>query len=105
MTGDRDHVVGAKHGAKPADFHADEWEMHPGGDELLYLLRGALDVVLDEPAGERSFGLRGGQACIVPNGVWHRLILHQPSDLLFITPAHDTRHRPVGPTGSAHTDG
>ena len=37
-TGDRDRVVGAKHGAEPADFHADEWEMHPAGDELLYLL-------------------------------------------------------------------
>ena len=47
-------MIGAKHGAEPADFHADEWEMHPGGDELLYLLTGALDVVLDEPAGERT---------------------------------------------------
>jgi hypothetical protein len=29
--------------------------------------------------------------------VWHRLILREPSDLLFITPAHGTRHRPVEP--------
>ena len=88
-------MVGAKHGAEPADFHADEWEMHPSGDELLYLLTGAIDAVLDEPGGERLVALRGGQACLVPQGVWHRLILRQPSDLLFITPAPGTRHRPV----------
>ncbi len=105
VTGARDRVIGAKHGAEPADFHADEWEMHPGGDELLYLLAGLLDVILDEPAGERSFGLHGGQACVVPSGVWHRLILRQPSDLLFITPAHGTQHRPVGAARPAHTDG
>jgi mannose-6-phosphate isomerase-like protein (cupin superfamily) len=91
-----DHVIGAKHGAVPGDFHADEWEMHPGGDDVLYLLTGALDVVLDEPAGERTFDLRGGQACLVPRGVWHRLVLRRPSDLLFVTPAHGTRHRVVG---------
>ena len=96
VTGDGDRVIGAKHGAEPADYHADEWEMHPQGDELLYLLAGALDVVLDEPGGERRFGLRSGQACVVPAGLWHRLILRQPSDLLFVTPAHGTRHRPVG---------
>ena len=99
-TGDGDRVIGAKHGAEPADFHADEWEMHPGGDEVLYLLTGAIAVVLDEPAGERTFGLRGGRACLVPRGVWHRLILRQPSDLLFITPARGTRHRPVGAVSS-----
>jgi mannose-6-phosphate isomerase-like protein (cupin superfamily) len=95
VTGDRDRVIGAKHGAEPADFHADEWEVHPAGDELLYLLTGAIDAVLDEPGGEREVNLRGGQALLVPQGVWHRLILRQPSDLLFITPVSGTRHRPV----------
>ena len=95
--GDRDRIVGVKHGAESADFHADEWEIHPDGDEVLYLLTGAIDVVLDGPDGERAFGLRGGRACLVPRAVWHRLVLRQPSDLLFITPAHGTRHRPVGP--------
>ena len=96
VTGGQDRVVGAKHGTEPADFHADEWEMHPSGDEVLYLLTGALDVVLDEPGGERTVELRAGQGCLVPRGIWHRLILGRPSDLLFVTPAHGTRHRPVG---------
>jgi hypothetical protein len=38
----------------------------------------------------------------VPRGIWHRLVLRQPSDLLFITPAHGTRHRAVG---TARPDG
>jgi mannose-6-phosphate isomerase-like protein (cupin superfamily) len=96
LAGQRDRVVGAKHGAAPADFHADEWEMHPAGDEILYLLAGALDVVLDEPGGERTVALRAGQGCLVPQGIWHRVVLGRPSDLLFVTPAHGTRHRPVG---------
>ena len=102
VTGVGDRVVGAKRGVEPADFHAHEWEMHPAGDEVLYLLTGALDVVLDDPGGERFLRLQAGQGCLVPQGVWHRLVLHQPSDLLFITPARGTRHRPVG---SASGDG
>ncbi len=99
-----DRVIGAKHADAPADFHADEWELHPGGDEVLYLLAGGLDVVLDEPAGERTFALEGGQACLVPRGVWHRLVLRRPSDLLFVTPARDTRHRAVGTARPARSD-
>lgn len=95
-TGEQDWVVGAKRGVEPADFHADEWEMHPAGDEVLYLLGGALEVVLDWPDGERTVRLQAGQGCLVPQGVWHRLVLGRPSDLLFVTPAHGTRHRPVG---------
>jgi mannose-6-phosphate isomerase-like protein (cupin superfamily) len=90
---DRDRVVGMKHGAVPADFHADEWERHPAGDELLYLVTGALQVILEAPGGERRFRLRGGRACLVPRGTWHRLVVRQPSDLLFITPARGTQHR------------
>jgi len=100
-----DRVIGAKHANAPADFHADEWEMHPGGDEVLYLLAGALDVVLEEPGGERTFGLEGGQACLVPRGVWHRLVLRRPSDLLFVTPARGTRHRAVGTARPPSYDG
>jgi len=93
-----DRLVGAKRAVVPADFHAETWEMHPGGDELLYLLAGTVEVVLEAPGGERRFTLRGGRACLVARGVWHRLRLREPSDLLFVTPARGTRHRPVGPS-------
>jgi len=56
VTGDRDHVIGAKHGVEPADFHADEWEVHPAGDELLYLLKGAVTITPAHGTRHRRVG-------------------------------------------------
>jgi mannose-6-phosphate isomerase-like protein (cupin superfamily) len=90
-----DRILGAVRGEGPDGFHAPMWEMHPHGDEVLYLLDGALDAIFDEPAGERVMTLHGGQTCLVPRGVWHRLIVREPTDLMFVTPARGTQHRPV----------
>jgi mannose-6-phosphate isomerase-like protein (cupin superfamily) len=92
---DGDRVVGAKQGREPADFHPAEWEMHPHGEELLLVLSGALDVVVDFPDGERTIALTAGGACLVPRGIWHRITMRQPSDLLFVTPPSGTRLRAV----------
>jgi hypothetical protein len=64
--GTRDRVVGAKHGVRPTDFHPDQWEMHPGGDELLYLLTGAVDVILEESDGDRVVNLREARRASFP---------------------------------------
>lgn len=61
-------------------------EMHPDGDELLYLVEGAVDVVLDEEAGERRLSLQPGQAFVVPRAVWHRVMVREPCRLLYFTP-------------------
>ncbi len=64
-------------------------EMHPDGDELLYLIEGAVDVVLDDETdetGERRFALDSGNAFVVPQGVWHRVIVKEPCRLLYFTP-------------------
>ena len=90
-----DRVVGARHGREPGDFHPGEWEMHPHGDELLLLLSGALDVILDLPTGEQTIALTTGAAYVVPRGVWHRMTMREPSDLLFVTPPSGTRLRKV----------
>ncbi len=71
------------------------WEMHPAGEEIVYLLSGAVDLVLDEPAAPRAVALRPGQAVIVPRGVWHRGIVHAPGDTLHITYGEGTQHRPL----------
>jgi mannose-6-phosphate isomerase-like protein (cupin superfamily) len=71
------------------------WEIHPSGDEFLYLLSGRMACILEESHGERVVELRAGEACIVPQGVWHRLLVHEPGDLLFITPDEGTAHRPL----------
>ena len=46
--------------------------MHPDGDELLILLSGRIDLVLDEREQERTVNLRAGKASLVPRGVGHR---------------------------------
>ncbi len=71
----------------------DHWERHPAGGEVLILLSGAVDVVLDQPEGERRVPLDAGQAFIVPQGVWHRIVMRKPGDLVFITPGEGTDHR------------
>lgn len=71
------------------------WERHPAGDEIVCLLAGALDLVLDEPGGERVVELRGRAACVVPRGVWHYGIVRAPSDALFVTRGKGTEHRPL----------
>ena len=90
-----DRLVGLVHAKRAGDLHPSLWEMHPGGDELLYLVSGAIDVILDEPEGERVVELRGGSAYVVPRGVWHRLVLHEPGQLLFINSRTGMQHRPV----------
>jgi quercetin dioxygenase-like cupin family protein len=73
-------------------------ERHPDGDEILYLLSGRIDVILEEPEGERTVAVAPGEAFVVPRGVWHRIDLREPSQLLFITPGPRAEHRPlVGP--------
>jgi mannose-6-phosphate isomerase-like protein (cupin superfamily) len=68
-----------------------QWEMHPDGDELLFLLRGALEVVLDHADAEETFPLAEGRMAIVPQGVWHRQLVKQPLELLFATPGPSTQ--------------
>ncbi len=70
-------------------------EMHPDGDELLYLISGHMTAVLEEAAGERRIELHAGEALVVPKGVWHRLYLREPSQLLHITPGPGGQHRPL----------
>jgi mannose-6-phosphate isomerase-like protein (cupin superfamily) len=73
----------------------DHWERHPAGEEILVLLSGELELVLDTDQGEQRASLKSGQTFIVPKGVWHRGIVKRPGQLMFITPGVGTEHRPV----------
>jgi mannose-6-phosphate isomerase-like protein (cupin superfamily) len=72
----------------------DSWEMHPDGDEIVILLSGAIDLVLEEMGGERIVELRDRAAVIVPRGVWHTANAIAPSEALHITRGAGTTHRP-----------
>jgi mannose-6-phosphate isomerase-like protein (cupin superfamily) len=67
-------------------------EMHPDGDELLFLVSGAVTVRLELPEGVTTVDLSGGDAVVVPQGVWHLITMREPGRLVHITP---------GPNGDA----
>ncbi len=75
-------------------------EVHPDGDELLYLVSGAMSLRLEYPGGDVEVELHAGQAVVVPQGVWHKLTLREPGQLLHITPGPGGDARPL-PTESA----
>jgi mannose-6-phosphate isomerase-like protein (cupin superfamily) len=70
-------------------------EVHPDGDELLYLVSGAITVRLELPAGDRTVDIAAGEALVVPMGTWHRITLRQPGTLIHITPGPNGDHRPL----------
>lgn len=70
-------------------------EMHPDGDELLYLISGQIDVLLEEGDTETIHALQPGQGFIVPKGVWHRVLIKEPSRLVHITPGPGGDVRPL----------
>ncbi len=73
------------------------WERHPAGDEIVYLLSGDVELALHTPSGEKTLRLsRAGEYLIVPKNTWHTARPRAPSHMLFITPGEGTAHRAVG---------
>ncbi len=88
-------TVSAFHADSDASVHANHWERHPVGDEVLYVLSGAVRVHLraDQDAPPTTLG--PGTCYVVPSGQWHRLTVEEPTDLLTITPRANTEHERV----------
>ncbi len=71
------------------------WEMHPEGDELVYLISGDTDFQLKLP-GEAPKTVRvsePGSYVMVPKGAWHTATPHAPTTMLFVTPGAGTLNR------------
>lgn len=98
---DADWVIGMHDAADDRAVHADFWERHPGGDEVLVVIDGDISVTLECNGARSHLRLQPGQALVVPCGTWHRLHVHAPSRLMFITPSVGSEHRRVNP----HEDG
>ena len=73
-------------------------EMHPDGDELLFLVSGAVTVTLELADGDRLVELGSGDAVVVPKGVWHQITTREPGHLLHVTPGPGGDARPLGTT-------
>lgn len=73
----------------------DRWERHPGGEEVVVLLSGRVDIVQEIDGEPRTVELRPGEALVNPKNVWHTARVHEPGLGLFITPGDGTEHRPL----------
>jgi mannose-6-phosphate isomerase-like protein (cupin superfamily) len=79
-------------------FDADwsTWEMHPAGDEIVCLLSGDVEMVLQRHGGEEVTRLReAGSYVVVPKGTWHTARPRVPTTMLFVTPGQDTQNKPI----------
>ena len=69
-------------------------EMHPDGDEILYLISGRVKVVfLDSP--QEDIDVRPGDGLVVPKRMWHRVDIIEPSQIVYLTPGPNNEFRPV----------
>jgi len=68
-------------------------EVHPDGDEILYVISGRLRVTGDSAPNE-PLELGPGAACVVSKGEWHTVEVLEKTQLLHITPGPNGDHRP-----------
>ncbi len=69
------------------------WEMHPHGDELVYLLEGDTDFVLRSEGAESTVRISTpGEYVMVPRGAWHTARPHRRTVMLFVTPGAGTEN-------------
>jgi quercetin dioxygenase-like cupin family protein len=78
------------------DFGEDwsTWERHPAGEELVILISGKAELVLERDGKEEAMKLaRPGEFVLVPRGVWHTARVLEPCSMLFVTPGEGTENR------------
>ena len=68
------------------------WEMHPAGEEIVVLISGEMEFVL-EPECKIALA-EPGQFLLVPRGAWHTANVAGHARVLFITPGEGTAHKP-----------
>lgn len=70
------------------------WERHPAGEELVVLIRGKAELVLEQDGAEHVTTLtQPGQFVLVPKGVWHTARVRERCAMLFVTPGEGTENR------------
>ena len=69
-------------------------EMHPDGDEILYLISGRARVVFIED-DEDDIEMLPGDGLVVPQGMWHRVDIIEPCEIVYLTPGPNNEFRPL----------
>ena len=75
-------------------------EMHPDGDEILYLISGRVRVVFLD-SDDDDIDLQPGDGLVVPKGVWHRVDILEPCQIVYATPGPNNEFRPLAPVADA----
>ena len=67
-------------------------ERHPDGDEVLYLISGHVRIVfVADPIDDIE--VWPGQGLVVPRGLWHRVDIIEPSQIVYLTPGPNNEFR------------
>ena len=69
-------------------------EMHPDGDEVLYLIAGRVRIVLLD-SDEDDVELGPGDGYVVTKGTWHRVDILEPCQIVYATPGPNNEFRPL----------
>lgn len=67
-------------------------EMHPDGDEIIYVISGKLRIIGDSSKSE-PLVLLPGAACIIRKGEWHNVEVLEKTQLMHVTPGPNGSHR------------
>jgi mannose-6-phosphate isomerase-like protein (cupin superfamily) len=63
-----------------------EWERHPAGDEIVFVIEGETTLFLLVDGEEIANPLSRNQFLVVPQGVWHRFETPEGVKVMAVTP-------------------
>ena len=69
-------------------------EMHPDGDEVLYLISGQVNVVFEDEDLDDVL-MNPGDGLVIGKGLWHRVDILNPSQIVYLTPGPRNEYRPL----------
>jgi mannose-6-phosphate isomerase-like protein (cupin superfamily) len=88
-------VAGFEFAATDGDAASGHSEVHPNGDEIHICVDGAMTAIFEHPEGQERIDFGAGESCLVPAGVWHRLVGRVPSRVVSLTFGEGSQHRPA----------
>jgi PhnB protein len=66
------------------------WERHPGGDEMIYVVEGAAEILTLTDGGPVRSKLRAGSLFVCPRGLWHKTTPQPAVSAFYLTPGEGT---------------
>lgn len=97
LSGDELDKIGENWLITEFEFNEDwkSWEMHPNGEEIVFLLSGAMDLILEKDEVREKIELRQKGLIIIPRATWHTAKVLETSKMLVITLGKDTQVKPI----------